>query len=188
MTTRSMPSSRASRAPLTSCTVICVEPWISKPGIHALDEPDEPEVLRDDRAHATIDGVAEQQQRVLELRRLEQDVEREVDADATRPRHRARLVELVERELGALVARVEAFDAHVDGIRAVGDGGANGVEGTGGSEEFGNLQRMKVLSADCSTLVLELRRRAGAGASAGLKATRASAVGFFGVARAGKAQ
>jgi hypothetical protein len=31
-TTRSMPSRSTTFAPEASCTVICVEPWISKPG------------------------------------------------------------------------------------------------------------------------------------------------------------
>jgi hypothetical protein len=31
-TTRSTPISRMTRAPLSSCTVICVEPWISNSG------------------------------------------------------------------------------------------------------------------------------------------------------------
>ena len=51
-------------------------------------------------------------------------------------RDAARLLELVERELRALVARVELLDAQVHGVGAVGDGGADGVEGAGGAQEF----------------------------------------------------
>ena len=50
----------------------------------------------------------------------------------------AGLAELVERELRAFVARVEALGAEVDGVGAVGEGGAHGVERAGGREELGD--------------------------------------------------
>jgi hypothetical protein len=50
----------------------------------------------------------------------------------------ARLSELVEREVGAFVSRVEALGAHVDGVRAIGDGSADGVERAGWGEELGD--------------------------------------------------
>ena len=81
--------------------------------------------------------VAEMRERVLHLVRLHEDVEREVDARAAAVRDRARLLELGERELRALVARVELLDAQIHGVGAVRDGGADGVEGAGGAEEFG---------------------------------------------------
>ena len=37
-----------------------------------------------------------------------------------------------------LIARVEAGRAHVDGVGAVGNGGADGHEGAGGGEELGD--------------------------------------------------
>ncbi len=40
----------------------------------------------------------------------------------------ARALELVERELRALVARVEPLGAEVHGVRTVRDSGADGVE------------------------------------------------------------
>ena len=73
-TTRSMPSSRITRAPLASCTVICVEPWISKPGIDRVDEPHEPDVLHDRRVDAAIDRLAEEHQRVAQLVGLDEHV------------------------------------------------------------------------------------------------------------------
>ena len=56
-----------------------------------------------------------------------------------RVREAARLAELVEGELGAFVAGVEALGAQVDGVGAVGDGGAHGVERAGGGEQLGNV-------------------------------------------------
>ena len=64
-------------------------------------------------------------------------LQREVDADAARRRERARLLQLVEGELRAVVARVEALGAEVHGVGAVGDGGPDGVERAGGGEQFG---------------------------------------------------
>ena len=60
-------------------------------------------------------------ERVDELGRLDEDVEREVDAPAALVREAARLAELVEGELRAFVARVEALGAQIDGVGAVGD-------------------------------------------------------------------
>ena len=45
--------------------------------------------------------------------------------------------QLIQGELRALVARVEARGAQVHGVGAVGEGGADGVEGAGGGEELG---------------------------------------------------
>ena len=83
-------------------------------------------------------------ERVGELGGLDEDVEREVDAAAALVREAAGLAELVERELRALVARVEALGAEVDGVGAVGDGGANGVERAGGREELGDVARRAI--------------------------------------------
>ena len=80
-------------------------------------------------------------ERVDELGRLDEDVEREVDAPTALVRDAAGLAELVERELRAFVARVEPRGAEVDGVGAVGDGGANGVERAGGSEQLGDGSR-----------------------------------------------
>ena len=77
-------------------------------------------------------------ERVDELGRLDENVEREVDAAAALVRDAARLAELVEGELRALVARVEARRAQVDRVGAVRDGGADGVERAGGCEELGD--------------------------------------------------
>jgi hypothetical protein len=51
-------------------------------------------------------------------------------------RHTTRRVEVVERELGAVIARIEAARAQVDGVRPVGDGCPHGVERPGGGQEF----------------------------------------------------
>ncbi len=81
-----------------------------------------------DRIDAAIDSLAEERERVDQLGRFDQDVEREVDAPLALVGDAASLGELVERQLRAFVARVEPRRAEVDGIRSVGHGGANGVE------------------------------------------------------------
>ena len=97
-------------------------------GIDRLDQPNRPEVLHDDRVDAAIDSLAEERECVDQLGRLDQDVEREVDAPLALVGDAAGLGQLVERELRAFVARVEPRRAEVDGIGSVGHGGANGVE------------------------------------------------------------
>ena len=77
-------------------------------------------------------------ERVGELGRLDQDVQREVDAPSALVREAARLADLVERELRALVAGVEALRAEIDGVGAVRQRRAHGVERTGGREELGD--------------------------------------------------
>jgi hypothetical protein len=47
------------------------------------------------------------------------------------------LLQLVQRELRALVAGVELLDTEVNGGGSVRDGGADSVEGTGWGEELG---------------------------------------------------
>ena len=107
-----------------------------EPGIDPLDQPHEPDVLHDRRIDAAIDRLAEEHERVGELGRLHEDVEREVDPRAARRARAARSLELVERELRALVARVESLGAEIDGVGAVRDGGAHGVERAGRGEEL----------------------------------------------------
>jgi hypothetical protein len=68
--------------------------------------------------------------------RLYEGVQREVDTDPALVSEAARLSELVERELCTLIPGVESLGAEVDRISAVGYGGANGVEGTGGCEKL----------------------------------------------------
>ena len=106
-------------------------------GIDALDEANEPDVLNDGRVDAAIDAGAEVRERVLQFTRLEEDVEREVDACAVSVGDEAGLFELVERKLRALVAGVELLDTEVNGVGSVRDGGADGVEGAGWGEELG---------------------------------------------------
>src|SRR4029450_13117220 len=51
-------------------------------------------------------------------------------------RARPRTLELVEGELRAFVPRVESLRAEVDGVRAVRDGGPDGIERAGRGEEL----------------------------------------------------
>src|SRR4029077_6327382 len=76
------------------------------------------------------------QERLPELRRFEENVEREVDAHAPRVREAAGRLEILEGELRVVVARVEFLDAEIDRIGAVGDGRPNGVETPGGGEQL----------------------------------------------------
>ena len=100
--------------------------------IDALDEAHEADVLHDGGVDAAVDARAEMGERVLHLVRLHEDVERQVDARAAAVGDGAGLFEFGERELRAVVARIELLDAQIDGVGAVRDGGADGVEGAGG--------------------------------------------------------
>jgi hypothetical protein len=97
-------------------------------GIDRLNQPNEPEVLHDDGIDAAIDSLTEERERVDQLGRLDQDVEREVDAPLALVSDAASFGQLVERQLRAFVACVEPRGAEVDGIGSVGHSGANGVE------------------------------------------------------------
>ena len=102
-----------------------------------MDESDQSHVLHDGGVDAAIDARAEVRERVLQFARLEEGVERQVDARAVAMGDETGLLELVQRELSALIAGVELLDTQVDGVGSVRDGGADGVEGAGGGEEFG---------------------------------------------------
>ncbi len=97
-------------------------------GIDRLNQANQPEVLHDRGVDAAIHSLAEEHERVDQLGRLDQNVEREVDAPLALVGDAASLGQLVERQLRAFVARVEPRGAEVDGVRSVGHRGANGVE------------------------------------------------------------
>ncbi len=107
-----------------------------KAGIHVLNQAHEPDVLYDGSVDAAIDAGSQVIERVLEFTRFRQDVEREVHTPAVAVRDETGLREVVEGELRALVPRVELLDTEIHGVGAVGDGGADGVERSGGGEEF----------------------------------------------------
>jgi hypothetical protein len=48
------------------------------------------------------------------------------------------LVEIVEGQLGVVVAGVELLDAEVDRVGPVGEGGTDGVKATCGGEQLGD--------------------------------------------------
>jgi hypothetical protein len=102
--------------------------------VDLLDEADEPHVLHDDRVDPAVHGLAEEHQGVDELGRLDQNIEGQVDPNAAGVREIAGLLQLLERELGAIVPRVEALRAQVDGVRAVGHGRPDGVQRARGGE------------------------------------------------------
>ncbi len=93
-----------------------------------MNEPYQADVLHDRRGDPAVDCLSEQRQRVGELVRLDERVQREVDANATRRRERARALQLIERELRALVACIEALGPEVDRVGAVRHGGPDGIE------------------------------------------------------------
>ena len=101
-------------------------------GVHAPDQADEPQVLHDHRIDAAIDALAEQCERVCQLGGLDEGVQREIDARPARVREPTCLIQLVERELRAIVARIESLGAQINRVGAIGDRGPRGVERAGG--------------------------------------------------------
>src|SRR6185437_5915861 len=74
--------------------------------IELPDEANETEVLDDDRVDAAVD-------------RLDEDVQREIDAASASMCEATRFRELVECELRTFVAGVESLCAEIHGVRAV---------------------------------------------------------------------
>ncbi len=100
------------------------------------DEPDGAEVLHDGGVDAAVDATPEMLQRVVQLGRLEEDVERQIDPGAVRVRQAAGLLQVIQGQLRTLVSGIELVHAEVDGIGAVAERGTNGVEAAGGGEKF----------------------------------------------------
>src|SRR5690606_381717 len=98
----------------------------------------ESDVLHDHGIHPTVRGRAQEQQRIAQFPRLEQDVQRQVDSPATLVRHATGLAYLIQRKLRALITSVVAECAEVNGVRAVRDGCANSVQGASGAEKLGH--------------------------------------------------
>src|SRR6266566_2112506 len=105
-------------------------------GVHLVDEPHGAEVLHDGGIDSAVDALAEMMQRLVQLGRLEKDVERQIDPSPVRVRQAARLLQVIQGQLRPLVPGIEPVHAEVDRIGAVAERGTNGVEAPGGSEEF----------------------------------------------------
>src|SRR5258705_13341848 len=107
-------------------------------GVDLLNGPDGAEVLHDGGVDTAVDALAEMMQRLVELGRLEEDVERQIDPGPPPVRvcQAAGLLQVIQGQLRPLVPGIELVHAEVDGIGAVAERGANGVEAPGGSEEF----------------------------------------------------
>ena len=101
--------------------------WVQLP-----NQADEAEVLNDHRVNAAVDCLTEKGERLGELTRFDENIQGEIDASAAAVRDATRISELVECELGAFVARVEALGPEINGVGTIRDGGANGVERAGG--------------------------------------------------------
>ena len=106
--------------------------------VDLADELHEPEILHDHGVYAAIDRLPQVFERVNKLGRLDEDVEREVDALPMLVREEACLLNFIEGELRALVAGVEAIGPEIHGVGPVRDRGSDGVERAGGREELGN--------------------------------------------------
>ena len=148
--------------------------------IHTLDEADQPDILDDRGIDAAVDALAEIDQRVVQLARLDQDIEREVDPRPALVGHKARLLEFVERELGAFIPRVEVRGTTIDGVGAVGDGRPHGIERAGGGEEFGDRAwegagHPRNLTEPCALRARRRRRLRAVAADAVPRAARPSA-------------
>ena len=91
-------------------------------------------------------------QRVVQLGRLEEDVERQVDPGPppVRVRQAAGLLQVIQGQLRPFVPSIELVHAEVDRIGAVAESGTNGVEAAGGGEELrdGAEHEGKVASAE----------------------------------------
>ena len=97
-------------------------------GVYRVNQPDETDVLYDRGCDSAVDCLSEQRKRVGDLVRLDQRVQRQVDANAARRGERARAFQLIERELRALVAGIEALGPEVNRVGAVRDGRPDGIQ------------------------------------------------------------
>src|SRR5678815_2701225 len=109
--------------------------------IHFLNQPDDSDILDDCCVNSPVDRLSEKTERIFELVRLDQRVEREIDPDSSRVSESASGLELIERELSALVAGVIPLRAEVHGVSAVSDGGSHSIERARRRKKFRNLDR-----------------------------------------------
>ena len=109
--------------------------------IDALDQPDHADVLHDRRVDAPVDAFTEVRHRVGKFAGLHKDVERQVDACAMLVGQTTGCFQLVERELGTLIACIEALGAQIHRIGTIGHSCADRVEGAGGGKKFRNGAR-----------------------------------------------
>jgi hypothetical protein len=106
-------------------------------GGDAFDKFGEAEVLDDDGVDAGVFEVAELGFGVGEFGGEDEGVEGDVTFDAVGVEEGHQAGEVFFGEVVGAEAGVEAGHAEVDGVGAVGDGGASAVPVTGGGEEFG---------------------------------------------------
>jgi hypothetical protein len=110
-------------------------------GIDLLDETDHADVLNDRGVDSSVYGVAKEGQRGLQLARLDQGVDRQLDTNAAGVREPARSLQLIERELRPLVAGIVSLRAEVYRVCAVGDCGPHGIERARGRKKFRYFDR-----------------------------------------------
>src|SRR6266566_4143713 len=67
-------------------------------GVHLVDEPHGTEVLHDGGVNSAVDATPEMMQRVVQLGRLEEDVERQIDPGPVRVRQAAGLLQVIQRQ------------------------------------------------------------------------------------------
>ncbi len=139
-TTRLQPSSRANSTPAALVTVICVEAWIGKSGESLRINLANAHVLHNRRVHAGGDDGAQiifrVGQFVFKNERVESDVA--LHAAPVQKFHQLRQIGL--GEIVRAHPRVEFFEAEINRVRAVFDGGLGAFPIAGGREQFRQFQ------------------------------------------------
>ena len=104
--------------------------------IQLADKTHRAKILYDGRVDAAIDALAEVTHRFDQFTGLDQHVEGQINPCTMLVRDGAGLRQFVERELGALIARVVHRRTEIHRVRTIGHGSADGVECASGGEEF----------------------------------------------------
>jgi hypothetical protein len=97
-------------------------------GAHPGDEASEAEVLNDDGINAGFDDSADEKDGFGEFIGEDEGVEGDVAANVVAVEIRDGFGKLFEGEISSAVAGVEVAESEVDGISAVGDGGAHRIK------------------------------------------------------------
>src|SRR4051812_37676434 len=97
-------------------------------GIDGLNQTNDADVLNDCRVNSGVDRVTKKVERVLELGRLYEGVERQIDPRPARVSEAACDRDLLQRELSTLITSVESLCAEVNGVGAIRNGSTHGIE------------------------------------------------------------
>jgi hypothetical protein len=105
-------------------------------GIDLLNQAHDSDVLHYRSVDSPIDRFAKKLQRVLKLRRFYKRVECQVYPNTAGMRDPTCGLELIQRELRALIASIESLGAEVYGVGAIRDCCANGIERSCGGKKL----------------------------------------------------